>query len=49
MRDIDGILYCNTGDWVESCTALVETADGALELLRMAPSRRPAAHAVPLA
>ena len=25
---IDGILYCNDGDWVESCTALVEHADG---------------------
>jgi len=35
MRHIDGILYCNTGDWVESCTALVERTDGALELLRM--------------
>ncbi|MEY6432770.1 UDP-2,3-diacylglucosamine diphosphatase [Thioalkalicoccus limnaeus] len=33
MRDIDGILYCNCGDWVESCTALVEHHDGRLELL----------------
>lgn len=33
MRDIDGILYCNDGDWVESCTALVETFDGKLEIL----------------
>lgn len=33
MRDIDGILYCNDGDWVESCTALVEHHDGRLELL----------------
>src|SRR5262249_34569583 len=24
MRNVSGILYCNTGDWVESCTALVE-------------------------
>ncbi len=37
MREIDGILYCNTGDWVESCTALAERADGTLELLSMAP------------
>ena len=36
MREIDGILYCNTGDWVESCTALVERLDGSLELLRFA-------------
>jgi len=34
MRPIDGILYCNCGDWVESCTALVEHHDGRLELLR---------------
>src|SRR5258706_3740610 len=33
MRDIDGILYCNDGDWVESCTALVEHFDGRLELV----------------
>jgi UDP-2,3-diacylglucosamine pyrophosphatase LpxH len=29
----DGLVYCNDGDWVESCTALVERPDGALELL----------------
>jgi UDP-2,3-diacylglucosamine pyrophosphatase LpxH len=34
VRDIDGILYANDGDWVESCTALVEHEDGRLELLR---------------
>ncbi len=34
IRDIDGITYCNDGDWVESCTALVEHFDGRLELLR---------------
>ncbi|MGL4575886.1 MAG: UDP-2,3-diacylglucosamine diphosphatase [Burkholderiaceae bacterium] len=33
MRDIDGILYCNDGDWVESLTALVEHMDGRLELV----------------
>jgi UDP-2,3-diacylglucosamine pyrophosphatase LpxH len=33
MRDINGILYCNDGDWVESRTALVEHHDGRLELL----------------
>jgi len=33
MRDIDGILYCNDGDWVESLTALVEHPDGKLEIL----------------
>jgi UDP-2,3-diacylglucosamine pyrophosphatase LpxH len=33
IRDIDGILYCNDGDWVESLTALVETDDGQLKIL----------------
>ena len=33
MRYIDGLLYINDGDWVESCTALVEHMDGRLEIL----------------
>lgn len=33
MRDIGGVTYMNTGDWVESCTALVEHPDGRFELL----------------
>jgi len=33
LRDIDGILYANDGDWVESLTALVEHADGHLEII----------------
>ena len=33
MRDINGTLYCNDGDWVESRTALVEHMDGRLELI----------------
>ncbi|CAM3231677.1 UDP-2,3-diacylglucosamine diphosphatase [Rhodothermus bifroesti] len=33
LRKIDGILYANTGDWVESCTALVEHFDGRLEIV----------------
>jgi hypothetical protein len=33
IRDIDGLLYCNDGDWVESLTALVETANGALKIV----------------
>lgn len=33
IRDIDGILYCNDGDWVESRTALVEHHDGRLEIV----------------
>jgi UDP-2,3-diacylglucosamine pyrophosphatase LpxH len=33
LKEIDGILYCNDGDWVESCTALVEHYDGRMEIL----------------
>ena len=33
MKEINGILYCNDGDWVESCTALVESVDGRLQIL----------------
>ena len=33
IRPIGDILYCNSGDWVESCTALVEHFDGRLELI----------------
>jgi UDP-2,3-diacylglucosamine pyrophosphatase LpxH len=36
LRTIDGILYANTGDWVESCTALVEHVDGRLEIVQWA-------------
>jgi len=32
MREIDGVLYCNDGDWVESCTALIESNNGTLSL-----------------
>jgi UDP-2,3-diacylglucosamine pyrophosphatase LpxH len=37
LREIRTVLYCNTGDWVESCTALVEDDGGRLELLRAVP------------
>ncbi len=33
VRMMDGLLYCNDGDWVESMSALVETHDGELELV----------------
>ncbi|MCA1909866.1 MAG: UDP-2,3-diacylglucosamine diphosphatase [Magnetospirillum sp.] len=33
LRQVDGITYANDGDWVESCTALVEHADGRLEIV----------------
>jgi UDP-2,3-diacylglucosamine pyrophosphatase LpxH len=38
VKEIDGIRYCNTGDWVENCSALVETASGAIEIVRWPPA-----------
>jgi UDP-2,3-diacylglucosamine pyrophosphatase LpxH len=38
MREIDGVLYCNDGDWVESLTALVEHHDGRLEIVYWVPT-----------
>jgi len=35
-RMIGDILYCNDGDWVESCTALAEHPDGRLEIIHWA-------------
>jgi UDP-2,3-diacylglucosamine pyrophosphatase LpxH len=40
IRSIEGIQYCNDGDWVESCSALVEHWDGRLELVDWAGQRR---------
>ena len=34
LHDLLGVHYVNTGDWVESCTAVVEHPDGRLDLLR---------------
>jgi UDP-2,3-diacylglucosamine pyrophosphatase LpxH len=34
IRDADGIVYINCGDWVDSCSAIVEHHDGRMELLR---------------
>jgi UDP-2,3-diacylglucosamine pyrophosphatase LpxH len=40
MREVHGITYMNDGDWVESCTALVEHADGRFELIDWAREMR---------
>ncbi len=39
MKQVGGVLYCNDGDWVESCTSLVERHDGVLELLHWSDAR----------
>jgi UDP-2,3-diacylglucosamine pyrophosphatase LpxH len=40
IRDFGKVTYYNCGDWVESCTALVEGADGILSLVNYHPSSR---------
>jgi len=42
VKEIGGILYCNDGDWVESCTALTEDARGRLSIVRWAEPAAPA-------
>jgi UDP-2,3-diacylglucosamine pyrophosphatase LpxH len=32
LIELDGMLYCNDGDWVDSCSALIEGRSGELEL-----------------
>jgi UDP-2,3-diacylglucosamine pyrophosphatase LpxH len=32
ITDMDGMQYCNDGDWVESCSALIEDMNGRLAL-----------------
>jgi len=48
IRKIDGLDYINCGDWVDSCTAIVEHFDGRLELVEWGTSpARPLALAAP--
>jgi UDP-2,3-diacylglucosamine pyrophosphatase LpxH len=55
LKEIDGTIYANDGDWVESCTALVEHRDGRLEIIAWAQDRqlsmlmRPTAASAPVA
>jgi UDP-2,3-diacylglucosamine pyrophosphatase LpxH len=45
IKDIGGVTYINCGDWVDSCTAIVEHVDGRMELIewRGAADAKPAA------
>jgi UDP-2,3-diacylglucosamine pyrophosphatase LpxH len=38
VRQYDEVLYCNDGDWVENCTALLEDRQGQLHLIRAVAS-----------
>jgi UDP-2,3-diacylglucosamine pyrophosphatase LpxH len=47
IKELEGLTYYNTGDWVESCTAVVEHFDGRMALVKWAgaaavPTEEPA-------
>jgi len=44
---IDGVLYCNDGDWVDHCTALVEDRAGDLVLWSARSSKQASASSMP--
>ena len=41
LRQIGTTLYCNTGDWVETCSALIEEPAGDLRMLRWSHASDP--------
>jgi UDP-2,3-diacylglucosamine pyrophosphatase LpxH len=41
IKQVDDLLYVNCGDWVDSCTAIVEHLDGRLELIEWRQSVNP--------
>ena len=49
LRVVDGLTYANDGDWVESLTALVEHADGRLEIIDWAEAMRRRTRRSPMA
>ncbi len=48
LREVQGLTYMNCGDWVDSCTAIVEHPDGRFAVVEWRREQRHAA-AVPLA
>ena len=49
IRDMNGVSYMNCGDWVESCTALVEHHDGRFEILTWTDPLRSSQHSPSMA
>jgi len=47
IRQCGAVTYYNCGDWVESCTALIEQADGTIELVSYRPFQSLAARNEP--
>ena len=35
LLQLEGLVWCNTGDWIENCTAVIEHRCGALELVHI--------------
>lgn len=48
MHERGDVLYINCGDWLESCTAVVERADGSFEIKAWPAESRDRAHEVPV-
>ena len=47
IHDDHGMLYVNSGDWVESCTAIAEHDDGHFEIITWTDSAAPASARFP--
>jgi UDP-2,3-diacylglucosamine pyrophosphatase LpxH len=41
QREVDGVAYLNCGDWVDSCTAIVEHLNGTMELVHWQATAAP--------
>ncbi|MEM9269299.1 MAG: UDP-2,3-diacylglucosamine diphosphatase [Pseudomonadota bacterium] len=48
LHPLGDVQYVNTGDWVESCTAIIEHEDGSLHLIDWASERRKRRRAKPV-
>ena len=46
IKSIEDVVYVNCGDWVESCTAVLELHDGRLEIVHQAAAALPAVPAL---
>ena len=40
MREMGGVQYLNDGDWVESCTAIIEDFDGSMRIVQWLEARK---------
>ncbi len=49
LKEVDDLVYINCGDWVDSCTAIVEHTDGRLELVEWGHRRTETPQADPMA